>query len=260
MTNQPKIISQKFIIPGLDVLALTAWGALLLKYWFTGQLYLLIHRDYFKYVVVTAICLLIMAALSAMQLIGKVLNNRKESRSVAVLQHITLFPPGWSSVLLLLTAIAGLLVAPRAFTSSTALDRGITDSLTLTRVQPQSFRSSTRPEERSLIDWVRTLNFNPEPDTYTGQKVKVKGFVVHPPKLSEQYLLISQFVITCCAADAYPVGLPVKLTQNRAAYPPDTWLEVEGEMITETLENKRQLTIKANSLKKIEAPKNPYDY
>jgi uncharacterized repeat protein (TIGR03943 family) len=88
----------------------------------------------------------------------------------------------------------------------------------------------------------------------------VKGFAVHPPKLSEKYLLISQFVITCCAADAYPVGLPVKLTQNRAAYPPDTWLEVEGEMITETLENKRQLTIKANSLKKIEAPKNPYDY
>jgi uncharacterized repeat protein (TIGR03943 family) len=130
----------------------------------------------------------------------------------------------------------------------------------MTRSQPQAFRSVTKAEDRSLIDWVRTLNVYPEPDAYAGQPVKVQGFVVHPPDLPSQYLLISRFVITCCAADAYPVGLPVKLKEKREVYRPDTWLEIEGQMITETLKGKRQLTIEATSLKKISPPANPYFY
>jgi uncharacterized repeat protein (TIGR03943 family) len=130
----------------------------------------------------------------------------------------------------------------------------------MTRSQPQAFRSASKPEARSLIDWIRTLNVYPEPDAYAGQPVKVQGFVVHPPDLPSQYFLLSRFVITCCAADAYPVGLPVKVRENREAYPVDTWLEIEGKMITETLDGKRKLTIEASSLKKIPEPQNPYFY
>jgi uncharacterized repeat protein (TIGR03943 family) len=109
---------------------------------------------------------------------------------------------------------------------------------------------------------VRLLNFNPEPDTYRGQKVKVQGFVIHPPKVGEQYMWIGRFVITCCAADAYPIGLPVKLPigQSRTAFVPDSWLEIEGETIVEELQGKRKLIIQASSLKPIPEPKNPYDY
>jgi uncharacterized repeat protein (TIGR03943 family) len=162
--------------------------------------------------------------------------------------------------LLLATAILGLVFNPRVFASQTAIQRGVTDSLTLTRSQPQAFHSSRRPEERSLIDWVRTLNVYPEPDAYTGQKAKVQGFVIHLPELSKEYLLLSRFVITCCAADAYPVGLPVKLPPGQQNYPPDIWLEVEGQMQTEDLGGKRQLTIQANSIQKIPEPKDPYAY
>jgi len=63
--------------------------------------------------------------------------------------------------------------------------------------------------------------------------------VLHSPELPPEYLLLSRFVITCCAADAYPVGLPVKLTASCQVYPPNTWLEVEGKMITENLGGKR---------------------
>lgn len=107
------------------------------------------------------------------------------------------------------------------------------------RTQPQAFRSSGWTEERSLLGWVRTLNVYPEPDSYAGQKLKLQGLVLHSPELPPEYLLLSRFVITCCAADAYPVGLPVKLTASRQVYPPDTWIEVEGKMITENLGGKR---------------------
>ncbi len=234
----------------------------MLKYWLNGQLALLIHPNYFGLVVVTGFALLTIAALRGFQLVAQV-RQRASGRPVTmpVGQHISLFPPGWSSTLLLATAILGLMVTPKVFASQTAIQRGVMESVSMTRSQPQAFRGSSKPEERSLIDWVRTLNVYPEPDAYTGQAVKVQGFVVHPPNFPPQYLLISRFVITCCAADAYPVGLPVKLTTNHNAYPVDTWLEVEGKMVTETLEGKRQLTIEAKEpLKKIPKPAKPYYY
>jgi uncharacterized repeat protein (TIGR03943 family) len=250
--TQAKLKTQTFL-PWLDVLAIAAWGILMLKYWLTGKLNLLIHPNYFWLVITGGLGLLVVSGLKALEL----LQRRRRTKATA---HITLFPPGFSSALLLATAIIGLLFTPRVFASQAALQRGVTDSLGATRSQPQAFRSSVRPEERSLLDWVRTLNVYPEPDAYTGQKVKLQGFVIHPPELPQKYLLLSRFVITCCAADAYPVGLPVKLTQNRQVYPPDSWLEVQGQMITENLGGKRQLAIQASSLKQISEPKNPYDY
>ncbi len=247
---------QNKLLPWLDVLAIAAWGILMLRYWLTGKLNLLIHPNYFWLVITGGGGLLIVSSLKAWEL----LQRQGRRTRVTSTGHITLFPPGFSSVLLLITAIIGLLFTPRVFASQTALQRGVTDFLGATRAQPQAFRSAVAPQERSLLDWVRTLNVYPEPDAYTGQNVKVQGFVVHSPELPPEYFLLSRFVITCCAADAYPVGLPVKIAQNRQAYAPDTWLEVAGKMTTENLAGKRQLTIQASSLKQIPEPKNPYDY
>lgn len=254
--QNPKSKTPNQLLPWLDVLAITAWGILMLKYWLTSKLNLLIHPDYFWLVISGAIGLLMIGFFKGLQLWKR--GRRYDAPSNQ--QHINLFPPGWSSALLLTTAILGFIITPRVFTSQTALDRGVTELLGATRAQPQAFRATVRPEERSLIDWVRTLNVYPEPDAYTGQKVKVQGFAIHPPELDQNHLVLARFVITCCAADAYPAGLPVLLADTRDNYPPDTWLEVEGQMMTETVANKRQLTIKATSLKKIPQPKNPYSY
>lgn len=264
----------KTFLPWLDVFALLAWGGLLLKYWGTGQLRLLIHPNYFWLVLVTGIALLILGIVRGWQTLTQ---SRRKNRNVQNrenrenLQHITLFPPGIGSSLLIATAIAGFAIAPTVLTSQAALQRGVTESLPITRSQPQAFRATVKPESRSLIDWIRTLNAYPEPDAYAGQKVKVTGFVVHLANLPDNYLLISRFVLTCCAVDAYPVGLPVKLEASRQLYPPDTWLDIEGEMTVETLAmdeqtlqatttQKRQLVIAAKAIAQIPTPSDPYSY
>lgn len=243
------------LLSWLDVIAITAWGILLLKYWLTGKLNLLIHPNYFGLVVVAGIGLIIVGLFKMQELW-----QRRRRDVLSNVQHMTLFPPGWGGVLLLTAAILGFIITPQVFASDKALNRGVSDLLGTSRIKPQAFRASIRPEERSLVDWVRTLNVYPEPDSYTGQKVKVQGFVIHPPELGKQYIFLARFILSCCAADAYPVGLPVKLPANQERYAADTWLEIEGQMITETLSEKRQLTIAASSLKKIPQPKNPYDY
>ncbi|MDE5103881.1 MAG: TIGR03943 family protein [Trichodesmium sp. St19_bin2] len=251
----------------LDAGAIFTWGFLLINYWLTGKLYILIHPRYFGLTIAAGIGLLILGGWKLLQLWNINKNHQrsrqsKEKVSLIKNEHINFFAPGWSSFLLLVSALLALTITPQVFGSQTALQRGLTESLPVTRTQPQKFRSTIKPEERSLIEWIRTLNVYPEPDAYNGQKVEVSGFVIYPRGLSEQYMWISRFILTCCAADAYPVGLPVKLpaSKSRSEYPQDGWFKVEGIMITDEFNGKRKLTILPTEIESIPKPKNPYDY
>lgn len=235
----------------LDILAITAWGILLLKYAIDGTLYILIHPSYYLLVTVTGGCLLLIGVLQGWRLYrGRTGIDREP--------HNSLLPAGITAMLLLGTAITGLIVTPKLFTSQAAIQRGISaEAVTVTRSKTQ-FNTSVKPESRSLIDWVRTLNNYPEPDAYLGQKANINGFVFHPKNVTGNYLMLSRFVITCCAADAYPVAIPVKFTGSRQAYPQDSWFQVKGKAIVETFAGSRQLVIEASEIKPIPIPKNPY--
>lgn len=238
----------------LDVLAIAAWGMLLLKYWLTDKLIYLIHPNYFILSNLTAFILLLAAGLKAWQIF------QKRSATSSNVQHISTFSPRLGSGILLLTALLGFLIVPRPLTSEYTTPKEIADFTALSRIKIQAFRSSTLPEERNLVDWVRMLNAYPEPDTFAGQKAKVQGFVIHLNTLPDNILVLARFVITHCALDAAPAGLPIKLPQSRQAYPTNTWLEIEGQMITLELEGKRELAIQAKFIKPIPEPKNPYEY
>jgi uncharacterized repeat protein (TIGR03943 family) len=245
--------------PWLDAIAIGMLGVLLLNYWVSGKLNLLIHPNYHLLTLAAAVLLLGLAGWQ-----GWTMWLRRNSvRPQAEVAHSLLLPSGWSSGILIGVAIVGFLVTPRAFASQTALQRGVTDSLTMTtQVKPQAFKGVVRPETRSLLEWVRTLQVYPEPDAYAGQPVKIQGFAVHPTGLPNQYFLLTQFTITCCAADAYPVSLPIKLRQgDRQSYPIDQWFEVTGSVISEALiEGNRQVVIDASDIRPITQPANPYGY
>lgn len=236
----------------LDLAAIAAWGILLLKYAIDGTLYILIHPSYYALATITGGALVAIGIVQSWRL----WRYRSEPQDR---QHQSLLPPGMTALLLLGTAIAGLVITPKLFSSQAAIQRGLSiESVTLTRSQTQAFRANVKPEAKTLVDWVRTLTNNPEPDSYLGQKVDVKGFVVYRPELPADHLMLSRLVITCCAADAYPVALPVKFTGERQAYPQDSWLHVKGKMTVEKIGDRRQLTIAASELQPITAPRNPY--
>ena len=236
----------------LDITAVTAWGILLLKYAIDGTLYILVHPSYYLLVTVTGGCLLLIGILQSWRLYRGKIGSASEL-------HSSLLPQGVTTMLLLGTAIAGLIITPKLFTSNAAIQRGVsTESVTVTRSQTQAFRTNVKPESKTLVDWVRTLNNYPEPDAYLGQKANINGFVFYPKELPANYLMLSRFVITCCAADAYPVSIPVKFIGTRQTYPQDSWLQVKGKAIVETFSGSRQLVIEATEMKPISAPKNPY--
>jgi uncharacterized repeat protein (TIGR03943 family) len=236
----------------LTVVAMGAWGILLLQFWASGKLGILIHPKYFGLTLSAGFFLLILAIFQALKLWRQPTGPR--------LQHFSLLSPQWLSLILLVAALIGFIFPPQPFTSQTAIQRGLQDTTVSTRARPQAFRTQSNPEGRSLLEWIRTLDVYPEPDAYQGQTVNVDGFVVYSDHLPTHYLTLARFAITCCAADAYPVGLPVKLKQDRQAYPVDKWFAVKGQMQTVTLDGQRQLVIVASSLDPIPEPKNPYSY
>ncbi len=244
----------------LEVLALGTWSAMLLRYWLGGKLLLLLHPDDAWLSNLAAIVLLLLAGSQVVRLFKA--RRKSGGETGADLGHVTLLPPSLSSSLLLAVAVFGLIYTPQAFASETATARGVSDSLTLTRSQPQRFVRAAAPAERTLIDWIRLVNAYPEPDAYAGEPVAVKGFVMHPEEWPQDYIMVSRFVLTCCAADAYPVGLPVQLgaDKSRSDYPVDGWLEVKGEMVAKELNERRQIAIIASALTAIAEPKNPYEY
>ncbi len=257
--NPPNARSHNLRKSWLDLAATIAWGILLLKYAIDGTLYILIHPSYYTLVAVTGGCLLAIGLFQSWRLYLSTRMGRTPLSDRVEMQHISLLPQGITNMLLLGTAIAGLIITPRLFNSHAAIQRGVsTESVTVTRNQTQSFHASAKPEAKTLVDWVRTLNIYPEPDAYAGQKVNIKGFVLYSKELPSNYLSLARFVITCCAADAYPIALPVEFKGDRQTYPEDSWLQVKGKMVVETLAGKRQLVIAATELVPIATPKNPY--
>ncbi len=253
----------------LDFFAILFWSLLLFKYWLTGQLNLLIHPNYFILVLVTSVILLLLAMGKLFLIINNYRPQSEWSTNNNAGQNSKLFPVGWGSSLLIIVAISGLIINPKVLNSQAAIQRGITDSLPPTTLETQSFLTTTPPEERSLIEWVRTLNVYPEPDNYTNQEANITGFVVHLEQLPDNYIYLSRFILTCCAVDAYPVGIVIELPESRSQFPIDSWLEIQGVMKTETLppldlkttqKQQRQLVLKAFELKTIPTPKNPYSY
>ncbi|WP_206070382.1 TIGR03943 family protein [Nodosilinea sp. P-1105] len=243
----------------VDSLVMLLWGLMFLRFAVTGQLYLLLHPD-FMWLAHLAMVILLVLGLARLVQVWNMVRQTQPQETIRSQEHFALLPRRLSCGLLLAVAMFGMVYTPRPFMSETAFQRGITDVLGQTRSRPERFVLSGSPEDRSIVDWIRTLNVYPEPDAYTGQGVKVSGFVTHMPDWPSNMFMITRFVLTCCAADAYPVGLPVELPEGTSRPEPDTWLEVEGTMQTDTLDDTRQLVIGSPTLTEISQPRNPFEY
>ena len=117
------------------------------------------------------------------------------------------------------------------------------------------FEFQLDPKERSLIDWVRMLTMNPEPESYVGQEAHVEGFIMNV----EGTVMLVRFVVACCSADARPVGLPLS-QENAQVIKNDTWVRIEGVMKEEEINGERRLVIVPKTVTEIPSPKDPYEF
>lgn len=245
----------------LDIFAIGLWGAVLLTYWRTRQLGLLIHPAYNGLVVAAGLVLICVFVFSVLVIVRSRRSSRANDDDSAAAAHSPVLPAGMTGTLLLIAALLALVVPPKPFTSSKVMARGgPSETIIATRANPQAFRSNAKPEDRTLLDWVRTIAAYPEPDAYVGQRAAVSGFVLRSDELPAGYFWLARFAITCCAADAYPITLTVKMPPGRTIPDNDTWLQVRARAESVTWGDRREVAFQLESVEEIPAPKNPYDY
>ena len=87
-----------------------------------------------------------------------------------------------------------------------------------------------------------------------GQQVDLTGFVMKPGAGPKSAFTLGRFYITCCVADAIPIGVTVRPTLADGGYGKDTWLDVAG-----VLERKGgRYVVAAERIQKIPQPSDPY--
>lgn len=213
----------------------------------TGQLVLYIHP---RYVVFT----MIMAALALVVGLAAIVTRAYHDHDE---------PPQrrWLSIVGLavaaLVAVVLVVVPPATLTSSTAIQRDISNS----GVGVASQAVDTAPSASlhfSVLDWASLLNQTNDPAFYRDRSADVTGFITAAPD-DPNVFYVSRFVITCCAVDAQPVGVPVYSPGWQDDLEADDWVRVTGDFGSNpsTLSN-APIALTPDAVTAMEEPDDPY--
>jgi putative membrane protein len=249
---------------GAPLIAL-GYAAYLLYAARTGALYFYIHPLYVWPTVATGLVLLVLGGLSIWELIragkcedsGHAHGGRPGARSRP--------GPGVTMLLglLALPLVLGFGIRPQPLSALAAGQRGmdlaaVTGAETLGAEAPVPFALGTLPESFTIKDWVKAFHVDPEPGRHAGQSVRVTGFVHRDERLPSNWFLVARFVVKCCAVDAQPVGLPVRVDGEI----PESgrWVSVEGVWEVAEVRGDRRAVIGAIAVVPVARPDQPYLY
>lgn len=161
-------------------------------------------------------------------------------------------------------AIVILLVAtPSTLTSAVLQNRtinsGVATDASLTNTVP--LFGSSDYTHLTIKDWAPLLSQTTDISFFNNKKARVTGFVSPDASDPENIFYVSRFVITCCAVDAQPIGVPIYLPEWQSKYPADSWVRAEGLFgATTDAHNKQRITLRPTKIDAIQQPKDPYVY
>ncbi len=113
------------------------------------------------------------------------------------------------------------------------------------------------PDQRNILDWIRLFSMEDGVAKYRGEEANVTGFIYRDPRLPEGQFMLSRFVITCCAADGFALGMIVDWP-GAEEFQENAWVKVKGTVDITSLDGRNEPIIWAVSVEAIEAPEQPY--
>lgn len=164
--------------------------------------------------------------------------------------------PAGNLLMLLIPLAIGVLIPARPLDSTAVSSRGVSLSAPLVASDSEGRQLELAPDQRNILDWIRIFNYEGDLTPYLDQPAHVLGFVYHDQRLPDGQFLLSRFIISCCAADGFAIGIPVQwddpdLREN-------TWVQVRGPVQVTELEGQRLPLILAESVVEVPAPDQPY--
>ncbi len=200
-----------------------------------GKLTLYSHPRFTLFALIAAACVLVATILYAPQ----------KSRSTPI-------------DFVVVVVFLGLLLAlpPKSLTSRTASTRTFDRSATHYRAPLSALENlALNTKNFSFRDWYVITQESTNVSKLAGKEISIDGFITTTDV--RDIVIISRFVMTCCAVDARPIGIPVQSALFSQTLTENSWVHIDGALDTDSSEN---LIIKPSAVRRIDEPKDPYVY
>lgn len=241
--------------------------------WFAlgGRLDYYVHPRYLVFTVIMATIALVLCAARAVMIVRKAAVAHDHAHDAEEEDDdpppATRRQAALSALAVLVAAVVavGMIVFPPAtLSSATALQRDLTGGSTPAGGSSLSSAQTTSNQAFSkftVLDWASLLQQTSDVSFYAGKPVAVDGFITPSPTGGADMFYLTRFVITCCAVDAQPVGVPVYLPNWRGTYKSDEWLQLDGGFeANRSTTSSDPIALVPSGVKKISAPNDPYLY
>ncbi|HEX9333274.1 MAG TPA: TIGR03943 family protein [Anaerolineales bacterium] len=155
--------------------------------------------------------------------------------------------------------LIGVLIPAKPLDSTAVSAKGLTTTSALISSNSSSRPFETESEQRNVLAWVKLFYFEKDLTPYTGQKASVIGFVYLDDRLPKGQFFVSRFILACCAADAYAVGMIVEPPAG-TSIKQDEWLQVKGPVEVVSFDGHNSPLIRAETITPVSQPDQPYLY
>ncbi len=118
---------------------------------------------------------------------------------------------------------------------------------------------SRSPLDRNILDWLREFDRAASPAQFNGTPVDVIGFVYREPIHPEDGFMLARFTMSCCVADAFPIGMPI-IAAGAEKYAAGEWLRVGGQLKASTFGSEILPVVFAEAIERVDEPSQPYLY
>jgi putative membrane protein len=160
-------------------------------------------------------------------------------------------------------AAAMLLIPPATLTTATADQRELNsstigaDAQSLDSVAGQSGAAFA---QFTVVDWASLLRQTSDPAFFNAKDVDVVGFVTRSDDDPGNLFYVSRFIVTCCAVDAQPVGVPVYAPDWEGSFSEGGWVRITGSFESAKTGEGPSIVLVPSALEKVEEPSEPYLY
>jgi putative membrane protein len=170
-------------------------------------------------------------------------------------------------VVVVLAVLSLLVIKPATLSSSIATQRGLNNQVGTgttpgeTDLQTVQLFGNTDYSQLTVKDWSNLLTQTNDQAYFAGKQADVSGFIVADESDGQNVFFVSRFVVTCCAVDARPIGVPVYLPNWQNQYKADQWISVRGPFAANpSNQGNQRIILKPSETKAINQPKDPYVY
>jgi putative membrane protein len=222
--------------------------------WLSGDLGLYVHPRYFVFTVIAAALGLVIVVASFVVRVppddaAPATRARRTWRGVLSIAVVTACIFG---------VVALIVLPPATLTSATADQRSVNSGTVVGAGAPQATGDTA---DYGVKEWATALRQSTDLQGIAGSPAELTGFISADPDDPENVFFVTRFFVTCCAADAQPVGVPVYQPDWQQSLALDDWVEVTGAFdLNPSVKSRQPMVLMPNQVTSVDEPSDPYVY